>query len=364
MIIGLNGIHSVFEEKVLSSKDLTFQDIEKLAKTPGGSFGSCRYKITEKDYPSLLSFLKKYSIDVFTYHGGNDSMDTCLKIAQHCEKYNLPIQVVGLPKTIDNDLFGTDQCPGFASTAKYLVNSFDEAILDLQSMSRDSTKVFILETMGRHSGWLAASCGLTRYSGEAHLLLTPEKNICLQQISEMILSSVKEFGFCAIAMSEGVQLFGDKGTQGFTDAFGHKQLGGVSLGLKNYLKQEYQLKARVAIPDYLQRSAGHMMSQVDFEQAFEIGYQLLDLIEKSPMSGKMMAIKRVSNNPYQWEIHSTPLGEVANKERLVPDSFLDKKYQLTTEAREYFTPLIQGQVQQQWHKGQLDYWPHRLSLVQ
>ena len=363
VLIGLDGIHSIFENKVLSSKDLTLEDIDKLAKTPGGSFGSCRYKLTKKDYPTLISFLRENSIDVFTYHGGNDSMDTCLKVSEHCREKNLPIQVIGLPKTIDNDLFGTDQCPGFASTAKYLVNSFDEALLDLQSMCRDSTKVFILETMGRHTGWLAASCGLTQYSQQSHLILTPEKKIDIKTLSEKISSHVKKTGFCAIAMSEGAHLFNTTEHSGSSDAFGHQQLGGISLHLKRYLEEKCQLKAHVAIPDYLQRSAGHMISKVDFDQAWKIGSSLLDLLAKKDLSGQMIVVERFSSSPYKWEINSVPLSKVANKERMLPESFINENFQLTEQAFEYFKPLIQGEVEQNWINGQLDYWPHRLSLI-
>lgn len=361
VLVGYNGIHALFDESFLSSTTMSSSDIEQLSRTPGGSFGSCRYKIKESDYPKILSFLKKHRIDVFTYHGGNDSMDTCAKIANLCYREGLTTQVIGLPKTIDNDLVGTDQCPGFGSAAKYLATSFNEACLDLTSMSQDSTKVFILETMGRHAGWLAASCGLGKHVLDSHLLLVPERSYRLDTLAGQIRECIERRGFCAIAISEGVKIFdGEQDCRIVsTDAFGHKQLGGVGLGLKRFVQEDLGLKAHVAIPDYLQRSAGHLISQTDFDQAWALGETLVDQAQNG-LTAQMLTIKRLSNKPYEWAIGSIDLNDVANKERFLPDDYLNSQNQLTPKAKDYFLPLIEGTLAQKWSDGLPQYWPHRL----
>lgn len=361
VLIGLNGIHGVFDEKFIDSNELSDEDIELLSKTPGGSFGSCRYKVQPDDHPKIISFIKKYRLDAFVYHGGNDSMDTSAKIYKICKEAGLNINVIGLPKTIDNDLFGTDQCPGFGSASKYLNVSFDEASLDLTSMCRDSTKVFILETMGRHAGWLAASCGLTRYSAANHLLLVPEKSYDLDDIAEKINSHVNRSGFCTVALSEGAPLKLGQSTSSFKDSFGHTQLGGIGLGLHRWLKDELNLKSHLAISDYLQRSAGHCLSKTDYDQAFSLGSSVIELIQ-SGFSGKMLTIVRTQSSPYKWEVGSINLDDVANKERLLPQDYLNDDHQLTTKAKEYFQPLICGEVEIPWSQGLPVYWEHRLSV--
>ena len=363
VLVGLNGIHGVFEEKFISSYDFDSSDIELLAKTPGGSFGSCRYKVKKDDHSRILSFIKKYNIEAFVYHGGNDSMDTCHKISKLCQEEGLSCAVIGLPKTIDNDLVGTDQCPGFGSAAKYLNVSFDEASLDITSMYRDSTKVFILETMGRHSGWLAASCGLTRYSKSNHLLLTPERNHDLDNIAQTVQSYVQRYGFCSIALSEGAQLGLNSNLKtSHRDSFGHMQLGGIGFSMLTWLKEELNIKSHLAVSDYLQRSAGHCLSKVDFDQAFELGNFVVQALEQK-QTGVMLTVVRNSSHPYKWVISSISLEKVANKERFVPKSFINSNYQLTDSGREYFFPLIQGEVEQKWENGLPVYWPHRLTII-
>lgn len=364
VLIGLNGIHGVFDEKFISSLSLDSEDIELLAKTPGGSFGSCRYKVTEDDHDKILSFIKNYQIDAFVYHGGNDSMDTCNKISKLCQDKGVKSAVIGLPKTIDNDLVGTDQCPGFGSSAKYLNVSFDEASLDITSMYRDSTKVFILETMGRHAGWLAASCGLTRHSQSNHMLLIPEKKYHLDDIAESIKSHIQRDNFCTIALSEGASLGLEQASdKAYKDSFGHVQLGGIGFSMLNWLKNDLNIKSHLAVSDYLQRSAGHCLSKVDFDQAFALGEYVVEAL-KQRKTGVMLTVVRHSSSPYQWTIGATALEEVANKERLVPDDFINSDHQLTNKGRQYFSPLIQGQVEQTWEDGLPLYWPHRLKVIE
>ena len=360
VLIGLNGIHGVFDNRFISSKTLTSNDIDLLSKTPGGSFGSCRYKVQESDHDKIISFIEQHHLNAFIYHGGNDSMDTCHKISELCKDKSIECLVIGLPKTIDNDLYGTDQCPGFGSSAKYLNVSFDEASLDIASMCRDSTKVFILETMGRHAGWLAASCGLTQHSSHNHLLLIPEKSYQIDDLAQRIQDHIHRSGFCTISLSEGVKLPFSSGSENvFKDAFGHSQLGGIGFSLLKWLKDLLKIKSHLAVSDYLQRSAGHCMSKVDFEQAFSLGKNAVQAI-KDKQNGVMLAIKRESSVPYKWSIQYTPLSNVANKERLVPDEYLTSEHKLSRQGKEYFAPLIHGEVPLEWSEGLPVYWPHRL----
>jgi 6-phosphofructokinase len=361
---GQNGILGALREELIDISLESQASIDGLMTTPSGAFGSCRYKLkgideNRAEYERLIEVFKAHNIRYFFYNGGGDSADTCQKVSEIGAKMGFPLQAIHVPKTIDNDLPFTDNCPGFGSVAKYVALSTREAAFDIASMCATSTKVFILEVMGRHAGWIAGAAGLaSRSEAEApHIILFPEIAFDEARFLAKVKETVEKFGFCVIVASEGTQTADGQLLSGSTsrDAFGHVQLGGLAPKLANIIKQAHGYKYHWAVADYLQRSARHIASQTDLEQAYALGESAVNLA----MEGKnalMPTIVRVSDAPYEWKIGTAPLDEVANQEKMMPESFFSEDgYSITEEARRYFQPLIMGEAYPNYRDGLPDY---------
>ena len=347
-----NGIIGALREELIDTTKETATAIKALRWTPGGAFGSCRYKLKsiEQDraqYERLIEVFKAHDIRWFLYNGGNDSADTALKISQIGRELGYPVNVIGVPKTVDNDLAVTDCCPGFGSVAKYTAVSVQEASLDVESMASSSTKVFIVEVMGRHAGWIAAAGGLAaRNAGDPpHVILFPEIAFDEAAFLARVKATVEKVGYCTVVASEGLknkdgQFLAEAGTR---DAFGHAQLGGVAPVLANLVKQKLGYKYHWALPDYLQRSARHLASKTDADQAWAVGKAAVEYA----LAGKnavMPVIVRTSDAPYRWKIEPAPLSKVANHEKKLPKNFITRDgYGITAAARRYLEPLIRGE---------------------
>ena len=350
---GKNGILGALREELIDTSKESKKFIESLKYRPGGVFGSCRYKLKSieenlKEYKRLIEVFQAHDIGYFFYNGGNDSADTALKISQISNKLNYPLQCIAIPKTVDNDLAVTDCCPGFGSVAKYVVTSTIEAALDVESMHESSTKVFILEVMGRHAGWIAGSSCLAQDShpGAPHIILLPEVSFNQRKFLSKVKDTVKKNGFCVIVASEGIKDSTGKfiAESDSKDAFGHSQLGGVAPRLAELVNSKLKLKNHWAVADYLQRSASHLSSGVDRTQAYEVGKKAVQFALNG-QNGVMPVIKRKSSKPYRWEVVSAPLTKIANVEKKLPAGFITKDgFGMTKRARNYFQPLIEGKT--------------------
>ena len=350
---GKNGILGALREELIDTSKESKKFIKSLKYRPGGVFGSCRYKLKSieenlKEYKRLIEVFQAHNIGYFFYNGGNDSADTALKISQISNKLNYPLQCIAIPKTVDNDLAVTDCCPGFGSVAKYVVTSTIEAALDVESMYESSTKVFILEVMGRHAGWIAGSSCLAQDShpGAPHIILLPEVSFNQRKFLSKVKDTVKKNGFCVIVASEGIKDSTGKfiAESGSKDAFGHSQLGGVAPRLAELVNNKLKLKNHWAVADYLQRSASHLSSGVDRTQAYEVGKKAVRFAVNG-QNGVMPVIKRKSSKPYRWEVVSAPLTKIANVEKKLPAGFITKDgFGMTKRARNYFQPLIEGKT--------------------
>lgn len=360
---GSNGIIGALREELIDTSLEADADIAALRYTPAGAFGSCRYKLknikeNRAEYDRLIEVFKAHDIRYFFYNGGGDSQDTVNKVAQFSQENNYPLTCIGIPKTVDNDLPITDNCPGFGSVAKYVAVSIREAGLDVASMCESSTKVFVMEVMGRHTGWIAGAAGLAaEQEGDApHIIVFPEVAFDKAAFMRKVKSYVDSFGYCAIVVSEGARY--DDGTfladGGNKDAFGHVQLGGVAPNLANMIKDELGYKYHWAVSDYLQRAARHIASATDIEQAYAMGKAAM----KYALAGKnavMPIIVRESNDPYAWHVGEANLSDIANVEKIMPAEFItDDGFGITEVAKEYFSPLIQGE----------DYPPYKNGLPQ
>ena len=350
---GKNGILGALRENLIDTSKESKKLIDSLYCRPGGVFGSCRYKLKSldenaKEYKRLIEVFKAHDIGYFFYNGGNDSADTALKISQISNKLNYPLQCIAIPKTVDNDLAVTDCCPGFGSVAKYVVTSTIEAALDVESMHESSTKVFILEVMGRHAGWIAGSSCLAQDShpGAPHVILLPEVSFNQSRFLKKVKDTVKKHGFCVIVASEGIKNSKGKflAESDSKDAFGHSQLGGVAPRLADLVNNKLKLKNHWAVADYLQRSASHLSSGIDRAHAYEVGKKAVQYALQG-LNGVMPVIKRKSSMPYKWEVVSAPLTKIANVEKKLPAGFISKDGMgMTKKARSYFQPLIEGKV--------------------
>jgi 6-phosphofructokinase 1 len=349
---GRSGIIGALTEDMVDTNKESAASIAALMHTPGGAFGSARYKLkgideNRAEYERLIEVFKAHNIGYFFYNGGNDSMDTAHKVSQISKKMGFPVTCMGVPKTVDNDLPITDCCPGFGSVAKYVAVSTQEAAMDVASMASTSTKVFVLEVMGRHAGWIAAAGGLARkHEGDApHIILFPEIPFVKRDFLKKVRQSVNDYGYCVIVVSEGARYKNGKflADQGTRDAFGHAQLGGVASVVAQMVRDNLGFKYHYAIADYLQRSARHIASAVDVRQAYAVG----EAAVKFAIQGKsavMPVIKRTSDKPYRWKIESAPLGRIANKEKMLPRRYITKDgFGITEAGRRYLEPLIKGE---------------------
>ena len=365
VLVGANGIVGALNEDLIDASKETKRSIAGLRSTPGGAFGSCRYKLKPyeedpREYQRLIEVFKAHNIRYFFYNGGGDSQDTANKVSQLGVRLGYPLQCIGVPKTVDNDLPLTDCCPGFGSVAKYVAVSTKEAALDIESMCATSTKVFVLEVMGRHAGWIAAAGALARQQlGDApHIILLPEVPFNQQQFLRRVKATVAEKGFCVVVVSEGLRFANGKfvGESGAAkDAFGHAQLGGVAPVVANLVTSKLGYKNHWAVADYLQRAARHIASATDVEQAYALGRAAVKLA----VAGKtavMPTIVRTSDAPYRWKIGEAKLSKVANVERFMPKSFISKDgFDITPEALRYLTPLIAGEDYPQYKNGVPEY---------
>ncbi|MBA3902295.1 MAG: 6-phosphofructokinase [Rhodocyclaceae bacterium] len=349
---GRNGIIGALTEELIDTSKESAAAIAALRHTPSGAFGSCRYKLKgieehKAQYERLIEVFKAHDIGYFFYNGGGDSADTCLKVSQLSEKMGYPIVAVHVPKTVDNDLPITDNCPGFGSVAKYIAVSTLEATFDVASMAKTSTKVFVLEVMGRHAGWIAAAGGMAA-SKEMDLpivILFPEIAFDKAKFLAKVDAMVKKYGYCTAVVSEGVKDADGKflSDQGLRDAFGHAQLGGVAPVIANIVKEGLGLKYHWGVADYLQRAARHIASKTDVAHAYATGKAAVELAIKGRNS-VMPAIKRVSDKPYKWKIEVAELKNVANKEKFMPRDFITADgFGITEKCRRYLAPLILGE---------------------
>lgn len=349
---GRNGIIGALTEDMIDTSKERATTIAALRHTPGGAFGSARYKLkgieeNRAQYERLIEVFRAHDIGYFFYNGGNDSMDTAHKVSQISKKMGFPVQCLGIPKTVDNDLPVTDNCPGFGSVAKYVAVSTREAALDVLSMAKTSTKVFILEVMGRHAGWIAAAGGLAGEKPEdaPHIILFPEVPFNQQAFLRRVRDCVERYDYCVIVVSEGAQYKNGKflAEAGTRDAFGHAQLGGVASVIAQMVRDKLGFKYHYAVADYLQRSARHIASATDVKQAYAVGKAAVEFAIEGK-TAVMPVIKRVSDKPYRWRIDEAPLSRVANKEKKLPARFITKDgFGITEAARQYLQPLIQGE---------------------
>lgn len=358
---GRDGIIGALTEDLIDTSKDSAAAIHALRHTPGGAFGSCRYKLkgleeSRAQYERLIEVFKAHDIGYFFYNGGNDSADTSHKISQVAQTLGYPLVCVGIPKTVDNDLALTDCCPGFGSVAKYVATSMREAGYDVASMARTSTRVFILEVMGRHAGWITAACGLAQEKeGEApHILLFPEIPFDQERFLARVTEIVGRFGYCAIGVSEGLRRPDGKflSESGLRDAFGHAQLGGVAPLIAQLVQEKLKQKYHWAVADYLQRSARHIASKTDVLQSYAVGKAAVELAVKG-RSGVMPIIVRKSTKPYRWAIGVAELKDIANAEKMMPRDFITEDgFHITAKCRQYLEPLVQGE----------DYPPYRNGL--
>jgi 6-phosphofructokinase 1 len=360
---GRNGIIGALTEDLIDTSKESDKAIAALRYTPSGAFGSCRYKLkgleeNKAEYERLIEVFEAHDIGYFFYNGGGDSQDTANKVSQLSETMGYPIACIGIPKTVDNDLPITDNCPGFGSVAKYVAVSIREAGFDVASMSKTSTKIFVMEVMGRHAGWIAAAGGLAAENeGDApHIILFPEVTFDEDKFLKKVQQNVKKYDYCAIVVSEGVKnkegkFLAEAGTR---DAFGHAQLGGVAPVVAQLIKDKLGYKYHWAVADYLQRAARHIASKTDVEQAYAMGKAAMEMALKGK-SAVMPTIVRKSSKPYKWSVGEALLSDVANVEKMMPKDFITKDgFHITDKCREYLSPLIKGE----------DYPPYKNGLPQ
>jgi ATP-dependent phosphofructokinase / diphosphate-dependent phosphofructokinase len=349
-----NGILGALREDLIDTTRESPAAIRALRHTPGGAFGSCRVKLKSLEddrakYERLIEVFRAHDIRWFLYNGGNDSADTALKLSRLGKTLGYDIRCIGVPKTVDNDLAVTDCCPGFGSVAKYTAVSLRECALDVQSMMDTSTKVFVMEVMGRHAGWIAAAAGLAgEHRDDApHIVLFPELVFDEDAFLARVRETIDRVGYCVVAASEGIRdldgrFVADAGAG--SDAFGHTQLGGVAPTLATLVRDRLKLKTHWAMPDYLQRSARHVASGTDVEQAFAVGKAAVELA-LAGRNAVMPVIKRKSDSPYRWTIETAPLDRIANREKKLPRSFITRDgFGITAAARKYLAPLIRGEA--------------------
>jgi 6-phosphofructokinase 1 len=360
---GRNGIIGALTEDLIDTSKESAKAIAALRHTPSGAFGSCRFKLksleqNRAEYERLIEVFHAHNIGYFFYNGGGDSADTCLKVSQISSTMGYPIQAIHVPKTVDNDLPITDNCPGFGSVAKYIAVSTREATFDVASMCKTSTKVFVLEVMGRHAGWIAAAGGLAsdKETDLPIVILFPEVTFDRAKFMAKVDGLVKKYGYCSVVVSEGVKSPDGKflADQGLKDAFGHAQLGGVAPVVANMIREDLGLKYHWGVADYLQRAARHIASKSDVDQAYAMGKAAVEYALKGHNS-VMPTVMRTSDAPYKWKVGMAPLDKVANVEKMMPKEFITADgFGITEKCRKYLSPLIKGE----------DYPPYKNGLPQ
>lgn len=361
---GRNGIIGALTEDLIDTSKEPASSIKALRHTPSGAFGSCRFKLksleeNRREYERLIEVFKAHNIGYFFYNGGGDSADTCFKVSQLSKQMGYPIQAIHVPKTVDNDLPITDNCPGFGSVAKYIAVSTREASFDVASMAKTSTKVFIVEVMGRHAGWIAAAGGLasTDDTPIPIIILFPEVEFDQKKFLARVDAMVKKHGYCTVVVSEGVHWPDGRflADTGLKDAFGHAQLGGAATVIAGMVQSELKLKNHWAVADYLQRSARHIASKTDVEMAYAMGKAAVQYALKGHNS-VMPTVVRTSNKPFKWKVGMAPLSKVANVEKMMPNDFITKDgYGITKKCRTYLEPLIKGEDYPPYKNGMPQY---------
>ncbi|MEA5097682.1 MAG: 6-phosphofructokinase [Burkholderiaceae bacterium] len=371
MFAGRNGIIGALTEDLIDTGKESAADIAALRHTPAGAFGSARYKLkgledNDQEYERLIAVFKAHDIGYFFYNGGGDSADTCYKVSQLSQTLGYPVQAIHVPKTIDNDLPLTDCCPGFGSVAKYIAISTMEASFDVKSMAKTSTRIFVLEVMGRHAGWIAAASGLLVDHDIPVVILFPEIPFNEKKFLARVDANVKQFGYCTVVVSEGVRLPDGKflAEQGTQDAFGHVHLGGAAPVIANMINGKLGHKFHWAVANYLQRAARHISSKTDVKQAYELGKAAVELAVKGRNS-VMPTIERISDVPYKYKIGVADLKDVANVEKFMPKNFISKDgFGITEKCKNYLTPLIQGEDYPKYKDGLPQYVTLRNLAVQ
>ncbi len=349
---GRNGIIGALTEDLIDTSKESAKAIAALRHTPSGAFGSCRFKLksleqNKREYDRLIEVFKAHNIGYFFYNGGGDSADTCWKVSQLSEAMDYPLQAIHVPKTVDNDLPITDCCPGFGSVAKYIAISTREASFDVASMCKTSTKVFVVEVMGRHAGWIAAAGGMAadNENNIPIVILFPEVEFNQDKFLANVKQKVEKFGYCTVVVSEGTHYPDGKflAEAGTRDSFGHAQLGGAAPVVAGMIKDKLGYKYHWAVADYLQRAARHIASKTDVDQAYALGKAAVELALKGKNS-VMPTIVRVSDKPYKWKLGVAELKDVANKEKMMPRNFITADgFGITTKCRAYLSGLIKGE---------------------
>ncbi len=357
---GRNGIIGALTEDLIDTREESAADIASLRYTPSGAFGSCRFKLqgledSRVEYERLIEVFKAHNIAYFFYNGGGDSADTCHKVSQISAQMAYPIHAIHVPKTVDNDLPITDVCPGFGSVAKYIAVATREASFDVCSMAKTSTKIFVLEVMGRHAGWVAAAAGLAadEYNRIPLIILFPELELKQEDFMRKVEANVKEYGYCSIVVAEGAHGPAGKflAEQGTHDAFGHAQLGGAAPVVANMIKAALGYKVHWAVADYLQRAARHIASKTDVEQAYALGKAAVEMAIAGD-NAVMPTVRRISDEPYVWDIGKAKLEDVANVEKRLPKEFITADgFGITEACRRYLQPLIEGEDYPPYEKG-------------
>jgi len=367
-----NGILGALTEELIDTGRESERAIAGLRSTPSGAFGSCRYKLksleeNEREYHRLIEVFRAHDIGYFFYNGGGDSQDTAHKVSQLGKRLGYPIRCVGIPKTVDNDLPFTDTCPGFGSVAKYVAVSVREAAMDVASMCETSTKVFIMEVMGRHAGWIAAASGLAaeRPDDAPHVIVFPEVPFSKARFLKKVKNTVDTRGFCVIVVSEGARYTNGRflADAGKLDAFGHVQLGGVAPTIAAMINDKHGYKYHWAVADYLQRAARHIASKTDVDQAYAVGKAAVERAIRG-QDGIMVTIRRTSDLPYRWTVGEAPLHRVANVERRMPKSYISKDgFGITARARRYLAPLVRGEDYPRYKQGLPQYTRLKAQLI-
>jgi 6-phosphofructokinase len=367
---GRNGIIGALTEDLIDTNQESAEAIAALRHTPSGGFGSCRYKLksleaNKREYERLIEVFKAHDIGYFFYNGGGDSADTCFKISQLSETMGYPVQAIHVPKTVDNDLPITDNCPGFGSVAKYIATSTLEASFDVRSMAKTSTKIFVIEVMGRHAGWIAAAGALVADQDIPVVTLFPEIEFDQEAFLAQVQANVEKHDFCTVVLSEGCHWPDGRflAEQGTRDSFGHAQLGGAAPVVANMIKDALGYKFHWAVADYLQRAARHLASKSDVEQAYALGKAGVEYALQGHNS-IMPTVVRTSSNPYRWEIGKAPLSEVANVEKFMPRDFISEDgFGITDKCRDYLYPLIEGEDYPPYERGLPKYVTLKLAPV-